>query len=154
MDTITHEEAIAMSLGDELIKMDEVFDSTAIHRQSLSDKMMQAAMDIDLANINGLKPMDRESRISVIKAAGDMLDSIDKQQTTRVTTKLRVKSDDDDSKIASSIVTMLPEIGALIASGGKGVNMNEIDAKLNEVANEAGIELTEGELREDPNDFS
>jgi len=136
------------SLAYDTEQLDRTLDDTARCRSKIVEKLMKAVDDVEISP-NTMKPMELESRISVLRTANEVLDRVDKQQFNRVKVKSQLDMDQSDRNTAAAIADMFNRI----TESNLMVDEDKIDDELDKIKEEHGIEINDTELRVDPNDI-
>jgi len=136
------------SLAYDTEQLDRTLDDTARCRSKIVEKLMKAVDDVEISP-NTMKPMELESRISVLRTANEVLDRVDKQQFNRVKVKSQLDMDQSDRNTAAAIASMFNRI----TESNLMVDEDKIDDELDKIKEEHGIEINDTELRVDPNDI-
>lgn len=144
------------TIDEDLVRLDRTTDDTAERRKKLLSKMEPALDHLKLAG-DGVKDEDVELSVKVINAYVKVLDSIDGQAAKRALVKLKkgeVDRADDANKQVGEFLKRLQPGMAVYPDPANIVTPQQAAEQMEGRLSEAGLDIPDTALRQDPNDLS
>lgn len=142
---------IRRSLGQEFVRLEDDFDTSRDHRKKITNKLMSAVDNLELADDKGELRADIDDRLKIVNTALKALSDAENAQAKAIGLKLKNQELEQSSSAASA-----DRIAIILKATAPGaIREIELDPGLEDALEEMyGAEIKEFELKTNPRDIS
>lgn len=142
-----------LTLDEAILRFDQTVANTQEIRLRLASKLMNTVEQFEV------KPEEDNARVTEVKVATigtltSLLNDIDRSSKSRADIKLKQKETDTNNKTSQMVAELLREFNGIRPTNGNSIDLEATSTALEQKFLETGQEISETELRTDPNDLS